>query len=78
MIANTVPLVRQQANAISQNTSLTVGCYDGSMGVDLWDKKKVGAWGGKEGWSVDLWDEEGGGREAGGEGGGVDLRNKDN
>lgn len=40
MIANTVPLVRQQAKAIGQLTPYSVSSYDGSMGVDFWDREK--------------------------------------
>ncbi|KAF2368450.1 Helicase C-terminal [Trinorchestia longiramus] len=40
MLANTVPLVRQQAKAIQQHVGYSVGAYDGSMGVDIWDKQK--------------------------------------
>jgi len=41
MIATTVPLVRQQAEAIRRETGYVVKSYDGSMGVDYWDPDKV-------------------------------------
>ena len=41
MIANTVPLVRQQAQAIKMHTGFAVRSYDGSMGVDFWKEEDV-------------------------------------
>ncbi|CAL4063247.1 unnamed protein product [Meganyctiphanes norvegica] len=39
-VVNTVPLVRQQAGAIKMHTAFSVGLYEGSMNVDMWDKEK--------------------------------------
>ena len=41
MIANTVPLVKQQKEAIATLSPNTVQNYDGSMGTDFWDIEKV-------------------------------------
>ncbi|KAK3890621.1 hypothetical protein Pcinc_005417, partial [Petrolisthes cinctipes] len=39
-VVNTVPLVYQQARAIQRHTALTVGMYEGSMGVDIWKEEQ--------------------------------------
>ena len=44
MIANTVPLVKQQADAIRTHTGFEVRAYDGSMGVDFWKEDEVSAY----------------------------------